>query len=414
MGSVELFFEPNTECNLNITNIELKKDFELSIMGNSNLIHHLICGENLYSLIELQSLYKNKIKGIYIDPPYNTKNTNLVYSDKFDRASWLSFMEIRLNLSKSLLTEDGIIYISVDDTEYAYLKVLCDKIFGEKNYISSIVWQSTAGSNTGDISNVTEYILCYGKSKMSKLQGEPYQRKADMKYKDEYFSNRGYYALDKLDSRRRNTHFSKSLVYSIEAPDGTELWPGGCKDYDDSFNQSYNWLWSKTKVKWGIENGFIEFKQKNNSDKVTWMVYNKRYELVNNKGEQFVRTTPFRNLITSDFATTSLGSSDLKNILGKCDFDYPKPVKLIKKLISLIPGKDILVLDFFAGSGTTGQAVLELNEEDNGSRQFILCTNNENNICTDITYKRLKSLMNKDSLEFKNVQLKGEIVCQID
>lgn len=356
---------------------------------NSLLGNILIQGENLGVLKKLNETLKNKVKVIYIDPPYNTKNKKLIYTDKFTRESWLSFMEERLELGFNLLTSDGICFISVDDKEYAYLKVLCDKLFGEENYISSIVWQSTSGSNTGFISNVTEYILCYGKSKESKLQGEPYERKKDMKYKDSYFIDRGYYALDKLDSRRMNAHFCTALVYSMEAPDGTILYPGGFSSLEESMNAHYNWLWSKDKVEWGRENGFIEFKQKDGK----WIVYNKRYELVNNKGEKFERTTPFRNFISSEFATNSMGTNDLKKVLGVCEFDYPKPVKLIKKLLQLIPGNDYIVLDYFAGSGTTGQAVVELNAEDKGTRKFILCTNNENNICEKVTYPRLSKII---------------------
>lgn len=381
------------DLKLKIPYLEELNEREIKLSDANSPQHLLIEGDNYEALKLLQTTHRGKVGVIYIDPPYNT-GKEFVYNDKlvdkedgYRHSKWLSFMHKRLILAKELLSEDGVIFISIDDNEFAQLKLLCDEIFGENNFASNIIWQSTAGSNTGDnIITITEHILVYQKSQKANFKRLKFVNDGKMKLKDEFFEKRGKYALDKLDSRRQNSHYSDALNYQIKCPDGTLLFPGGSEEKQEG----WNWLWSKTKVEWGILNGFIVFKQ---SKSGKWTIYNKRYEFVDNKDQPIERGTVFKNLILSSFATTSTGSKELKEIFNETKFDYPKPTKLIKQLIEIV-ANDSLILDFFAGSGTTGHAVLELNKEDGGNRQFILCTNNENNICEDVTYERLKRVMN--------------------
>ena len=328
---------------------------------------------------------------IYIDPPYNTGN-DFVYNDSFSceidnykeqtrqnlnsnpetngrfHTDWLNMMYPRLMLAKNLLSDKGVIFISIDDKELDNLKKICNEIFGEANFVSNIIWQSTAGSNTGtDIVTITEYILVYTKNRaLFTFDGMVASDKSYI-FTDAYEQSRGKYALDKLDRRRVGSHYSQSLNYPIEMPDGTLRYPGGTSQITD---EGWNYLWSKDKVKWGIENGFIEFKNVNG----IWNVYNKRYAKMDNEGNYIERTIPFRNLITSDNCNTAQGTAELRELFNMRPFDFPKPSKFVKLLLSQVLRKDknSIVLDFFSGSASTAHAVMKLNAEDGGNRKFIM------------------------------------------
>ncbi len=353
-------------------------------------------GDNLEVLKLLQETYLGKIKMIYIDPPYNT-GSDFVYNDDFAQDSeeylnnsgqydeqgnrlmqnkesngrfhtdWLNMIYPRLRLAKDLLSDDGVIFISIDDNEVENLRKICDEIFGEDNFVSNIIWQSTVGSNTGEnaIITVTENILCYSKSSEKTINKEKFVNDGKMKLKDEFFDRRGYYALDKLDSTRQASHYSEALNYPLTCPDGTIRYPGGKAYRQDN----WNYLWSKAKVEWGLQNGFIVFKQVGDE----WAIYNKRYELVDNNDKPVDRGSLFRNLILSSYCTTATGSKDVQNVFdNRAPFDYPKPVKLVSKFCELGSNKDSLILDFFSGSATTAHAVMQLNKEDGGNRKFIM------------------------------------------
>ena len=354
-------------------------------------------GDNLEVLKLLQETYLGQIKMIYIDPPYNT-GSDFIYNDNFSQAAdnyltnsgqyneyggqlvvnlesngrfhtdWLNMLYPRLKLARDLLSQDGIIFISIDDTELFNLKKICDEIYGESNFIANLVWQSTAGSNTGtDIITVTENILVYTKSKGSfQFDGELVED-SSFTLSDEFESERGKYALDKMDRRRVAGHYTDALNYPITMPDGTLRYPGGGTQKS---TEGWNYLWSKDKVKWGIENGFIIFKKTNTG----WNVYNKRYAKVDNEGNPCERTTPFRNLITSNQFNTAQGTAELRNLFGFRPFDFPKPSEFIKKLLltSVRRDKNAIIMDFFSGSATTAHAVMKLNAEDGGNRKFIM------------------------------------------
>lgn len=359
--------------------------------------HVLIESDNLEALTTLAYTHAGKIDVIYIDPPYNTGNKDFVYNDAFvdsedayRHSKWLSFMSKRLHIAKKLLSDRGVIFISIDDNEQANLKLLCDDVFSERNHVTTFVWQSTAGSNTGtDIVTVTEYIQVYAKNRsVVKFDGQLVSDD-NFPYEDEYINERGRYNLDKLDRRRVGGHYSDALNYSITMPDGTNRYPGGSNMKSD---EGWNYLWSRTKIQWGLENGFIVFKK----SKGKWNVYNKRYSRIDNTGNLIERSVPFRNLITSDKYNTAQGTAEISTIFGIRTFDFPKPSNLIKHLLLTIvrSNNHSTVLDFFAGSGTTLHAVMQLNAEDGGQRQCILVTNNENGICENVTYERNKRVIN--------------------
>lgn len=354
-------------------------------------------GDNLEALKLLQETYLGKIKMIYIDPPYNTGN-DFVYEDDFSQgideymeqsgqfdiyrnrlvqniesngrfhSDWLNMIYARLKLAKNLLADDGAIFISIDDNEIDNLKKVCNEIFGESNFITTLVWQSTAGSNTGtDIVTVTENIIMYAKNRNRAVFDGKIASDSSYTLSDIYEVERGKYALDKLDRRRVGSHYSDALNYPITMPDGTVRYPGGGSTKSA---EGWNYLWSETKVKWGIERGFIEFKKTNGE----WSVYNKRYSKMDNEGNFIERTIPFRNLITSDICNTAQGTAEIRLLFGSRPFDFPKPSELIKIFLQMIVRTDpnAIVLDFFSGSGTTAHAVMKLNAEDNGNRKYIL------------------------------------------
>ena len=357
-------------------------------------------GDNLEVLKVLRETYLGKVKMIYIDPPYNTGN-DFVYNDDFAQGKtefeqnsglfdeegnqtidpmqrntesngrfhtdWLNMIYPRLKVAKDLLKDDGVIFISIDDNEVENLKKVCNEVFGEKNFVCNLIWQSTPGSNTGtDIKTITENVLLYCKNKPLYQFGTQKIQDTD-KYdnKDEYFNKRGGYVLNKLDRRMTGPHYSESLNYAITAPDGSIFFPGG-----QSYKQEHwNWRWSKNKLEWGIVQGFIVFKNNNGC----WSVYFKQYEKVNNDDEPIERTVPYQNLLTVEGANSARGTREVMNLFDGKLFDYPKPLALLDYLLKVANlNKDSIILDFFSGSATTAHAVMQLNAEDNGNRKFIM------------------------------------------
>lgn len=379
----------------------LTEDTDLFIY-NGGQMNFLIEGDNLASLKLLEKTHKGRIDLIYIDPPYNTGNKDFVYddtfvdgNDTFRHSKWLSFMEKRLAVAKNLLSNMGVIFISIDDNEYATLKVLCDTIFGENSYVATLP-RRTINSGKHDSTAVTishDYVLVYsylGKSIKLKQKTKSTEEKLSLyNLSDEYVETRGRYYITQLN--KNSIQYSDSLNYPIIAPNGEEIWAGG--GFED---KQWVWRWSKAKFQWGLENGFIVFKLNKKTNK--YKVYTKSYENVDKDGNLIIRTNPNTSLDFSSNEFTNFNATpELEKIMGaKKIFDYPKPIILIKSLIELLNLKSYTVLDFFAGSGTTGHAVMKLNAEDGGSRKFILCTNNENNICRDVTYERIKRVIAKE------------------
>ncbi len=385
--------------------LELKDSFNCEKGASENKIIH---GDNLEALKALMPEYEGKVKCIYIDPPYNTGNENWVYNDNVNSPKirkwlgqvvgkeaedltrhdkWLCMMYPRLKLLHKLLSEDGAIFISIDDNEQANLKLMCDEIFGAGNFVAQFVWQSTPGSNTGtDIKTVTEYVLLYSKDRRF-FTANTRNICDDAKYnlEDEYVEKRGRYTLNKLDRRMTGSHYSEALNYSVNTPDGNLLYPGNSAEKQEH----WNWRWSKTKFEWGVEHDFIVFK-KNNTQ---WSIYFKQYQNVDNNDNPIKRTLPYQNLILDiDGVSSARGTADLMNVFSAKKFDYPKPLNLIEYLLKIISDPSSIILDSFAGSGTTAHAVLNLNKQDGGNRKFILVEMED--YADNITAERVRRVIN--------------------
>lgn len=354
---------------------------EKEIVGapESEQCNFLLEGDNLHSLKLLEKTHKGKVDVIYIDPPYNTGHKDFVYDDAFvDRqdgyahSKWISFMEKRLRIAHVLLKAAGTIFISIDDNEYANLKLLCDEIFGEENMISDIIWNSRKSvSNDAVVSLNHNYTLVYTRNINEFNKVKHLFKLADS---GEGFDNpdndpRGPWKADPFDS----PGIRPNLTYGIVNPNtGEEFWPpkGRCWRTGEEEYLKYleenRILFGKTgKSKPQLKRFLVEAQNKGVTPKSLW----------------------------DDCGTATDGTKELQSIFGTKAFDTPKPTGLIKKIINLAGDSNSLILDFFAGSGTTGQAVLDMNCEDGGNRHFILCTNNDGDICTNVTYPRIKTII---------------------
>ena len=348
-------------------------------------------GDNLEVLKLLQTAYYNKIKMIYIDPPYNTGN-DFVYEDDFAdpmarykevtqqttksnpetmgryHTNWLNMMYPRLRLAANLLRDDGVIFISIDDNEVFNLKKVCDEVFGEENFVAQLIWQKKTGaSDAANIATITENVLVFAKQidDLHLTQNYDAHDSKRYKYKDKYYNERGAFYYDSLD--RGTLGYHESLDYPVLAPDGSRVFPNGRTSMK---NDGWRWKWSKEKLEWGINNGFIEVRE-NSSKDVGWGVYYKIYEKVDNDGKKINRSSPHKNLLQDVLNTHA--SSESKEIFGRTDFfSNPKPINLIKHFVNLGANKDDIILDFFSGSATTAHAVMQLNAEDGGNRKFIM------------------------------------------
>lgn len=348
--------------------------------------HILIEGDNLEALATLAYTHEGKIDIIYIDPPYNTGNKDFRYNDSYvdkedsyRHSKWLSFMSRRLKITKKLLSDRGIIFISIDDNEQAQLKLLCDEVFGNKNFVADLIWSNQEGGGSSDSKLFRikhEHIIVFSKDiSQLDIKGVDITNEDRYKEEDEYSKVRGKYYLQKLGMG--SIQYSESLNYPIIAPDRSKIYPS-----DNNNGKKACWRWSKEKLNWGIENGFIVIKKSKN----IWTVYTKQYLNCDNNGEIIIRTQ--RPLGIIDKFSSTQAAKFLESIGLSKLFNYSKPTDLIKYLIDRFVDFNPIILDFFAGSGTTLHATMQLNAEDGGRRQCILVTNNENNICEEVTYER--------------------------
>ena len=356
-------------------------------------------GDNLEVLKLLQESYLGKVKMIYIDPPYNTGH-DFIYNDDFAMTSeeyasegggidqagnrmikntdtngrfhsdWCSMLYTRLLLARNLLSDNGVIFISIDDNEQENLKKICDEIFGKENFASNIVWQKKTGaSDAKGIATITENILVYVKEKT--LYAQTFTKNScsyDLnryKYTDEFINERGPYYIDNLD--RGGLSYSDSLNYGIKCPDGTVTFPNGRLEY---VNDGWIWKWSKKKLEWAKKNKFIEFR-KTDKKKSGWSVCYKNYLNVDNENNLIERAAPHKNLITEILNANA--AATMKEIFGTNSFfNYSKPIGLINKVIEFTQCSNDIVMDFFSGSATTAHAVMQLNAKDGGHRKFIM------------------------------------------
>lgn len=317
----------------------------------------LIKGDNLKALKHLQEAYEKKIKMIYIDPPYNT-GRDFLYKDKYKKkgdkekhSQWLNFMYPRLSLARNLLKEDGVIFISIDDNEQAQLKLLCDEIFGEENFVAQVAWQNldTIKNDSKYFSTNHENILVYAKNiLLVEIYGIKKTEKQRAYYKNYDSDDRGDYLLTPLHAKSG----TEKSIYQYTFGNG-QIWTPPSGTYP---------RYSKERLK-ELENDnriFLDPEGKKAPQRKTFW------------SETGDRMPPVSFWKYEDFGSTRQSNQELSNILTKGIFQNPKPVKLVYKILEMVSKQDDIILDFFAGSGTTAHAVMELNAQDNGNRRFIL------------------------------------------
>ncbi|MFP6036512.1 site-specific DNA-methyltransferase [Helicobacter pylori] len=361
--------------------LKLQESFTPQTSASKHPNNAIIIGDNLDALKLLKSAYSEKIKMIYIDPPYNTGNDDFIYPDNFRKdyqkilrevglmetdengeeieseslkffknnqgskthSGWLSFMLPRLKLARDLLKEDGVIFISIDDNECANLKILCDEIFGEDNFVGDFIKQSKVGGGSDSKFIVKEHEYCLVYAKNINLTNEMFLKHDDdypKRYKE--IDDKGRFFWDTF-SRRGLTN---PIIYEIKAPDGTLIKDGWIRS-EETFKKNYQ----------DGEVRIIKIKDK-------WSVQFKQYLNLNGRKPRSM---------TTDFGGSIEGKNDIINLFNSDKiFSYPKSVKFISTLLKIATNEGDIILDFFAGSGTTAHAVMELNAEDKGNREFIL------------------------------------------
>ncbi|MGL2581379.1 site-specific DNA-methyltransferase [Helicobacter pylori] len=361
--------------------LKLQESFTPQTLASKHPNNAIIIGDNLDALKLLKSAYSEKIKMIYIDPPYNTGNDDFIYADNFRKdyqkilrevglmemdengkeieseslkffkntqgsgthSGWLSFMLPRLKLARDLLKENGVIFISIDDNECANLKILCDEIFGEDNFVGDFIKQSKVGGGSDSKFIVKEHEYCLVYAKNINLTNEMFLKHDDdylKRYKE--IDDKGRFFWDTF-SRRGLTN---PIIYEIKAPDGTLIKDGWIRS-EETFKKNYQ----------DGEVRIIKIKDK-------WSVQFKQYLNLNGK--------KLRSM-TTDFGGSIEGKNDIINLFDSDKiFSYPKSTKFISTLLKIATNEGDIILDFFAGSGTTVHAVMELNAEDKGNREFIL------------------------------------------
>lgn len=341
----------------------------------------LIEGDNYHALSVLNYTHEKRIDVIYIDPPYNTGHAKewkyndqyVDFQDAYRHSKWLSFMEKRLNLAKNLLSENGIIYISIDENEFAQLKLLCDQTFGEENFIANFVRKKKSTSTNVEgvqVSSQVDYVLCYGRSKNARLNPRSFPKeRREYPYSDDL----GNYRTTVIEKKNSGGYKRETMRYKIlgHFPREGKRWQIGI-DKARLLEKEDRFI---------LDDGIIKLKIYAFDDRDTLSA---------------------QPNILEDYGSTDSAQKLLDQILMEEGlFENPKPVELINHLIRISEKtRDTVVLDFFAGSGTTGHAVLEMNKSDGGNRRFILCTNNEDNngtgkkIAEDICFPRLFNVMN--------------------
>ena len=370
-------------------------------------MNFLLEGDNLAALKLLEKTHRGKIKMIYIDPPYNTANKDFAYddtrvdlTDTFRHSKWLSFMRERLRIARNLLRDDGILFISIDDNEQSDLKLLCDEIFKEENFFSQVIIQSNKrGQTYKQIAKTHEYLLIYTRSP-----------EAEFNEIDKTDDDNDLNLLDKIGAynvrelRNRNPKFGKhnrpNLFYPIYVNPSIVDKDGFCPislayttDYCVEvypFNSTGGescWRWSTKLLSENI----------NSNTQFSNVVARAKRDGTFNIYEKYRKTTyKAKSIWLETDVITEKGTVELGELGLSERFPFPKPLFLLKKCLQIGTNSNDIILDFFAGSGTTGHAVMKLNAEDGGTRRFILCTNNENGICRDVTYERIRRVIDKE------------------
>lgn len=400
----------------------MREDKSKAIINSDTAPNHIIIeGDNYKALTNLCYTHAGAIDVIYIDPPYNTGKKDFSYNDSFvdknngfRHSKWLSFMEKRLRLAKELLADTGVIFISIDDNEQSQLKMLCDEVFGEGNFVRCLSWQANPGGNKSDYVETTiQYVLVYCRNK-AYLNNLGFYEKIDASkypFHDEY----GYYKkgsqLEKWgndDTIHTHPNLAYSIYYSPSTEDVKVLFDYNQEELNENRTCSIKYLNPSPDL---INKGYVCIRPRitNVGEGGRWRMKPKTFfERLSNKSfifdkqargyriyekdrsinEKFMKAKDF---IPSDIAKQS--ADDVVEIFGSKVFSYPKPVSLLKYLLFISSHKHSAILDFFAGSGTTLHAVMALNKEDGGDRKCILVNTNEGKICEDVTYLRNKKVI---------------------
>lgn len=375
-----------------------------SLNDEKAVAHRLIEGDNFHAL-SVMAAKGEKVDIIYIDPPYNTGN-EFTYNDKWKSTEWLTFMEHRMKLAHRLLKDDGICYISIGDDELANLTLLCDQVFGRQNRITTISRITKKGGNQGlTFSPACDYILVYSLAPELLTIGKT--REED---EQKYISRADVIVGSDARPNQR---------YWVECPDGSFIIPKG-NNYPEKITHLSNvaseqgetrWVYTHAKFKEEQLKGNITFKKvKSASDTLVDQNFNPSpWRPVITKHTTALKKV--RNFLVDQTFTNEAATKDLKELFGKKVFDFPKPTALIKHLIEITnKPKDITVLDFFAGSGSTAHAVMDMNAADGGRRKSIMCAINGlegeiNDICTNVTYKRMELVIDKIIKERKQASI---------
>lgn len=407
------------------THIPIFKEIkEREILGNTNdtNFNFLLEGDNLHSLKLLEKTHKEKIDVIYIDPPYNTKKEGFTYSDTlvdgndtFRHSKWISFMNERLKIAQKLLSSKGVIFISIDENEFAQLKMLCDEVFGEDNFIETLIWNKRVPKNDKGIGNIHEYILLYSKDSsfkykfmmpkdgmddIAKLISECKKKNMSIKESEEklkqLYKKKAYDRAITLYNNIDNNYRVWGKI-NMSWPNGNTFGPR----YDVLHPKSgkpvkvpdRGWRWSQETFNQVVDyNNIVE---RYDGSFMCGGIWFSKDENMQPSSIKYLDDVD-RMLLRSIISLKSDGSIELEKYFGeKSIFAYPKPVTLIKMLIDSIvyDNPNAIILDFFAGSGTTAQAVIELNQEIGNKLKFILCTNNEKEICENVTYRRIQKVI---------------------
>lgn len=360
----------------------LKEIKERAIINGEEYPNHiLIEGDNLHALTALTFTHEGKIDVIYIDPPYNTGSKDFKYNDtfvdkedSFRHSKWLSFMSKRLEIAKRLLSTNGAIFISIDDNEQAQLKMLCDEIFGAEYFLNNIIWQKkySPQNDAKYFSDNHDFILAYRTSgwAIRHLERSEVQKG---RYTNRDNDPRGDWKAADLSVKRA----TEKDIYEIITPSGRKVLPP----------QGRSWVLSKEKFQEYVKDNRIWFGESGNNVPALKIFLNEAKEGI----------TPLTIWTYDEVGHNQSAKQEMKSVLFDVPlvFDTPKPIKLIDRILRLTTDnkKSYKILDFFAGSGTTLIATMQINEQDSGNRQCILVTNNENNICEEVTYERNKRVI---------------------
>lgn len=443
------------------------EDDSRKIIGNKEDYNYnfLIEGDNLHCLHLLNKTHIGKIDVIYIDPPYNTGNKDFKYNDKFidkndgySHSKWLSFMGKRLNLARKLLSESGLIFISIDDKEQAQLKLLCDEIFGEENYINQISVKSkvSAGASGGGedkkLKKNIEYILIYAKNISNIPPLKPIYKETELMSYIQKMKSEGksfkytnvLYECDNIvpfktikDGSGNDIEIKKVENYSILTVKNVAKLEGISEE--EVYLKYYDRIMTTTNAQTSIRTRVWEATDSEDNMYIATYIpksgknKGKSVDLLF-KGRQKVLVIWLKDssekrknkIVKQEKIGTFWDGFSWINVSKEGNVKFKngkKPIELVMRIMNLIDSKNSTILDFFAGSGTTGHAVEKLNQEDGGHRKYILCTNNENNIAEEVTYQRLKNIQAElphnlkyfktdfvDKVEFPDFELENELL----